>query len=269
MQNKKKRVAGLMLSMMYVLIYIFISILLSGVYLAYLNTVYPFKSNNEIAEILAGGSFALNVIACIVSLAIYLVIGFVRKKPLYKVIKNEKTPPVLSLMAVSCAVGSRFVVNVYHYISQKIPLLNNSIEKAEELIPNGLKMHQLLVGVFLMIVVAPIFEEILFRGIVFGELSSFMRPWAAIILQGLIFGIAHAALFQSIFAFVLGIILGIIYYYSKSIKMAFVYHIAFNASAFIITTQLSGISALIISILGVLLIVSSLIYIIGNSKKGL
>ena len=41
------------------------------------------------------------------------------------------------------------------------------------------------------VVFAPLFEEVVFRGILFATLRSALRPGSAIVLSGAIFGVAH------------------------------------------------------------------------------
>ncbi len=267
MQKYKKRIIGLLLALMYVLIYIVINILVQFIYMVFVSSNNSDKSNSEIFSTILSGTYALSVIACIITMWVYIIISKIRKKPINRVINNSKITPALSSMIVCSAIGSRLIVNVYIYISQKIPLLRKSIEQAAETAPEILNSFQLIIAVLLMVIIAPVFEEFLFRGLVMGELLMFMRPWAAIVLQGIIFGIAHAALFQSIFASVLGIMLGVIYYYTKSFKAASIYHITFNASVIFATTELSSVSAVVILILGFALVGISLFYIIVNSNK--
>ena len=82
---------------------------------------------------------------------------------------------------------------------------------------------------------APIFEELFFRGIILnGFLSKYKTTHKkAIIYSAIIFAIAHLNIPQGINAFIAGIILGCIYYYTKSMKLSIFAHFINNLIIFI------------------------------------
>lgn len=81
-----------------------------------------------------------------------------------------------------------------------------------------------------VIIIGPIIEELIFRKILLGKLLEKFsnRPIKAIVYSALIFGIIHLNSIQGVAAFGGGIILGLIYYYTKSIKATIFAHILNN-----------------------------------------
>ncbi|GAA0090501.1 hypothetical protein UT300009_05270 [Paraclostridium bifermentans] len=81
-----------------------------------------------------------------------------------------------------------------------------------------------------VIIIGPIIEELIFRKILLGKLLEKFsnRPVKAIVYSALIFGIIHLNIIQGVAAFGGGIILGLIYYYTKSIKVTIFAHILNN-----------------------------------------
>ena len=78
------------------------------------------------------------------------------------------------------------------------------------------------------VVMAPIFEEIVFRGIIQkGLINKGMKPMNAIWISSLIFGIVHGNPWQFVGAVLLGFVLGLVYYKTKSLLMPILLH-AFN-----------------------------------------
>lgn len=77
-------------------------------------------------------------------------------------------------------------------------------------------------------VIVPILEELIYRGVVLGELRLFSSERSALIIQALIFGLIHANFIQSVYAFVLGLVIGYIYYKTESMLMSILTHMAFN-----------------------------------------
>ena len=82
------------------------------------------------------------------------------------------------------------------------------------------------------IVIAPILEEILFRGIIQDSLTYKYGPWKGILLGAAVFGIIHIIPQQVINAFLIGIVLGYIYYQTRSLIPVMVIHCINNAIAY-------------------------------------
>lgn len=112
-----------------------------------------------------------------------------------------------------------------------------------------------------LLIFIPIFEEILFRGIIFNKLRENINLISAIIIQALTFGFLHGGSFQSIYTVILGIILAIIYAYSDCIWITILTHSVFNVLGLIIMPIILEFSKKIItkhilvySILGIIIL---------------
>lgn len=84
---------------------------------------------------------------------------------------------------------------------------------------------------------APLFEEMMFRGIL---LAGFLRRYPrgqAIAYSALFFGAAHLNLYQFFLAFLLGLMLGWLYERSRSLLPCIALHAAVNASAMASSAQ--------------------------------
>jgi len=78
------------------------------------------------------------------------------------------------------------------------------------------------------VVMAPIFEEIIFRGIIQkGLINKGVEPWKAILFASVVFGLVHANPWQFVGAVLLGCVLGLVYYKTKSLLLPMLLH-AFN-----------------------------------------
>jgi membrane protease YdiL (CAAX protease family) len=79
-------------------------------------------------------------------------------------------------------------------------------------------------------ILAPILEEMLFRGII---LRSFLRQysrWAAILGSATLFGFAHMNIYQFVVGLVLGIVGGWLYERSRSLLPCIALHAAYNST---------------------------------------
>jgi len=106
-------------------------------------------------------------------------------------------------------------------------LIDNS--ETIEVIIFGLLMY------FQTLITAPIFEELLFRGIILNGLLNKYKNSSkkAIIYSAVVFGLVHLNIPQGINAFIGGIILGLIYYYTKSMKLSIFAHFINNLITFV------------------------------------
>lgn len=76
-------------------------------------------------------------------------------------------------------------------------------------------------------VAVPVLEELLFRGVVLNGLLRNQRPWVAIAQSALLFGLIHFNPAQSVNAALAGLLLGWLYYRTRSLALCIVLH-AFN-----------------------------------------
>lgn len=97
-----------------------------------------------------------------------------------------------------------------------------------ELIEEYIETTPALILMIESVVVAPIFEEILYRGILLNGLLKRYSYRRAIIYSAMIFGIAHMNVPQGINAFLIAIIIGAVYYYTKSLYVCMFMHFANN-----------------------------------------
>ena len=86
-----------------------------------------------------------------------------------------------------------------------------------------------------IVIAAPVFEELIFRGIILDGLLQKYRPIESIVLSSILFGIVHLNPWQFIGAFTLGMFSGWIYYKTKNLSLSILIHSVNNLVAFIST----------------------------------
>lgn len=77
-------------------------------------------------------------------------------------------------------------------------------------------------------IITPVAEELLYRDIVFCRLRDLMGRNGAIVGSALIFGLIHMNIVQTIYACVLGLVLGVLIEYYRDVRVAMCGHIAAN-----------------------------------------
>ena len=84
------------------------------------------------------------------------------------------------------------------------------------------------------VILAPVFEELIFRGIMLEGMLKRYSPIKSILLSSFFFGIVHLNPWQFITTFLIGCFSGWIYYRAKSILPCIVIHLAANLTGFVI-----------------------------------
>jgi membrane protease YdiL (CAAX protease family) len=80
-------------------------------------------------------------------------------------------------------------------------------------------------------IVAPLVEELLFRGLGFGLLTQFVGPLPAILVTGVAFGLAHGLVLGLPVLAIFGVTLGWLRWQTGSVYPGMVVHALFNAMA--------------------------------------
>lgn len=84
---------------------------------------------------------------------------------------------------------------------------------------------------FLMAVVPATVEEFVFRGIAYGGYRKSGTKFMAVILSALMFGLMHMNLNQALYAFVIGILLALLFEATNSIWTTMLFHFIYNAQS--------------------------------------
>lgn len=141
-------------------------------------------------------------------------------------------------------------------LTKLIPSYN---EVANQLATSRGSALQLIITIALI----PIYEEIFYRGIIFGYLRKNFNIIVAIVVQALVFGVMHLNLVQGIYTFILGIVLALIYMYSESILGNITVHIIFNLLGILIIPKL----LINFQSMSIVLLIIAIVFIIFSSIK--
>lgn len=109
------------------------------------------------------------------------------------------------------------------------------------------QQYQLILAFITLVVLAPVAEEILFRGYLFGKLRKLVPLWVAILITSILFGLIHGAWNLAIDTFALSIVLCLLRVSTGSLWAPILLHMMKNAIAFyllfihpLITSTISG-----------------------------
>ena len=115
------------------------------------------------------------------------------------------------------------------YLQEMMPELPNWAERELELIMNN------RFGYFVVGLMAPLVEELVFRGAILRVLLRWKsNPWIGIVISAVMFSAIHMNPAQMPHAFLIGILLGWMYYRTDSIVPGVVYHWVNNTIAYVL-----------------------------------
>jgi len=92
--------------------------------------------------------------------------------------------------------------------------------------------YEYILAFISLVVLAPVAEEILFRGYLFGKLQKNVATWIAILITSAVFAAVHLAWNVGIDVFALGIVLCLLRIVSKSLWPSILLHMLKNGIAF-------------------------------------
>ncbi|QSZ26468.1 CPBP family intramembrane metalloprotease [Aceticella autotrophica] len=154
------------------------------------------------------------------------------------------------------------VMNLYRYFPD--------YNKYQELFTKIIKGNFFIV-LLSIVIIGPILEEIIFRGLIFKELRKGMSISTSIILQSTIFAIIHGSIYQGFYAFILGILLSVMFYLSKSIWVPIIIHMASNMVALFgslfIKTNINSAKEVIFIFVGITILILSFKYFYYQREK--
>lgn len=110
---------------------------------------------------------------------------------------------------------------------QGMPIISESLESFEE--TWSTIYDESYLWVFLSVVlVGPIVEELLFRGLVFHYLEKFKAGWFPIVVSGIAFGLWHIEPVQAVYAAIIGMVYGLLYSRFRDLRLTIVLHVLNN-----------------------------------------
>ena len=162
--------------------------------------------------------------AALISLVFYYLIMRTRKIKLYQYCKFKKIDFLTVILIIVTVLGfSIFIQPIVEILTKLFPSYNEINKTFTEASNN-------VFSILCITLLIPIFEEILFRGMILNDIKRKINVTAAVFIQGVLFGVYHMNIVQGIYAAFLGIILGFIYVWTESIISTIIAHITFNIS---------------------------------------
>lgn len=169
----------------------------------------------------------LMVIYAVITIAIFGLWYYIKYDGCY-LPKVQTTFHPVSLVGIVMLVPGMQYLSTY-IVALTASLFPDWLKTYETLIENAGLDSKITFGMFLYsVLLAPVSEELIFRGVTMRQAKKALPFWGANLLQALLFGIYHMNMVQGIYAFCLGLILGYVCEKGGSIYYSILLHMLFN-----------------------------------------
>lgn len=228
--------------------------IIEGIVILYASFIYftLYKNNSSYFVWFNNSVYYFMLISWILTLLFFRLLGF---KIINKKFRQNQNI-MFYVLGILLGIGLNLLLSIllnYINIEQIDP---NYSKQMEQLLSSG----NVVLGIITIGLIGPIFEEILFRKIIFNYLKVF-SPVTAIILQAILFGAYHINIIQFIYATIIGIILGFVVYWTSNLLPSIIIHCCINTISFvtdIYIIDINNFNRALISVISFIIIIYSL-----------
>lgn len=210
-------------------------VLLAFVIVAFIYTVVTsiFILITGIQDINLQLDYCLMVIAVMISILLFYIWykryankGYVEQSEIKDIIAY-KNIGIYLMMGIGCQL---FVSGVLVIIR---PLFETIFSYYDKTVNSLFAADTIIVAVY-VIILAPIVEELMLRGILFSRLRHGVSFIVANVIQAAVFGLYHWDIIQGIYAFGIGLLLGLVYEKTRTLLAPIIVHAFINGFGFLL-----------------------------------
>lgn len=220
----------------YFVVYFLVQIIVSSVYSIVLSTKLTMDMmasgeeldmallETQLMDAIMGEAMMMTLISGAVVLLVFGLVFLIRKKRFFKEVCIHPIPIKGILpIAVLAACFNLITSVVISYIPWPESWMNSYMT-------NSSVIDNSLAAWITTVLMAPILEEVVFRGLMYTRLKKGMPVVAAAIITSLVFGTVHGTVIWAIYTFIFSLVLIWIYERFQSLTACIVLHMAYNLS---------------------------------------
>ena len=209
------------------------------------------------------------IVSGIVTLIVFFVVAKIRKKKLTQSAGLNKFKASTIAPVIIGGISFNYAIS---YAMSLIPFPESWVESYQT------NSSQLLGGTSVafwiaVVIMAPLVEELTFRGFVYTRLKQGMKKWIAVIVTSLLFGMVHGTIIWAMYTFVFSLCLIYIFEKTNSLWTSILFHFAFNLAGMLLSSipklaeKMDGIVWMIGSFVVVIVATGWFVLVTKNSKK--
>lgn len=229
---------------LYFLVYFLMQAAVSGVYSVMITTKLTVEMMGadgsidmelltaKVMDVVMPQAMTLTLISSILTLLILGLVFLIRKKNFLEE-TSIRSMPVSGIVPVAlAAVGFNIVVSK---LLQIIPFPESWIESYQQN-SSMIGAGNMAVAWIATVIVAPILEEIVFRGLIYTRLKQGMAAVAAAVIASLLFALSHGTIVWGIYTFLLSMILIWTFERFQSLTANICFHFFFNLTGMVLSS---------------------------------
>lgn len=192
----------------------------------------------------------------------YLWYKSIRKKDTVVRVKVFTWRSIIMLVLVS--IGFQLFIN--GLMELILPFFEELAQDYNELMEQ-LDYANPLLTLLSVVILAPLSEELIFRGVILSKATKFTTFTVANVLQALSFGFFHMNIVQGLYAFLGGLAMGYIAHKYRTIKASILFHFFFNGISYVMLAPISLLMKIAYVIVGAVIIYFALKHIKRTVEK--
>ena len=183
-------------------------------------------SMQEMTQTVTENTALIAMLSNLLTIVFLLIFFKVRKQSVCQAVGLHKLPPVSLIPIVVLGISTSLLVGCV------LSLLPESMLEAYAESSAWLQEGSLVIALISTVIVAPITEELVFRGLIFTRLHQGMPQVLALLITCIVFGLLHGQPIWMAYAFLLGLLLNWVYIRYRSLLANMVLHVTFNLVGF-------------------------------------
>lgn len=213
-----------------------------------------FSALSSLQELFSSSDFNsyIMIIYALLAIAVFGIWYYLQFYATYLPNVKETFHPLMFAGVLLLVPGSQYLCS--YLIAILSAIFPSWLTQYQELLKNAGMDSNLTASLLLYsVILAPICEELVCRGVTMSSAKRCMPFWAANLLQAFLFGLLHMNWLQGSYAFCLGLILGYVCEKSGSIYVSILFHMLFNFWGTVLEQFISSDNTILMMILWVLL----------------
>lgn len=186
----------------------------------------------KVMEVFNSAMSLILIIAGLLSILVFFIVAKIRKKKFAESAGLKKFKAVTVAPIIIGGIALNFVLS---FLMSAIPFPEKWIESYETSVGQVLTGAGIVMWIA-VVIMAPLVEELTFRGFMYTRLKQGMPKWIAVIVSSLAFGIMHGNIIQGLYTFIFGFTLVYVLERTKSTWASIIFHMAFNFVGAVMST---------------------------------
>lgn len=225
-------------ALLVILVFLFVPTLVSSVVTLVVSALNSGMPKDDLAALITGLTSPIMAVSYVVAIFVFVIFYKIRKTSLISMSGAEPTRASFLIDGMLLGFG------MYGAFQGAILLLTKIIPESWFNLQNS-QSSSLLGGsmafaIIYTVLIAPVCEETIFRGLVLTIFDGKLPKWLGILISALVFALIHLpSPIAFIYTLTLGIVLGFVRYRTKSLVPCVLAHIIFNATNYLLFLPLN------------------------------